>query len=222
MKKNRFFIWIALLLVSLGPVFPMTGSNKAVEETFLLEEGTPIYLSIESYQERDGWTPLVLSVGDVNCLLWMDEAGNVSEQRAPGDQLAVPVCSIDIQTQSLVKNADSLAFELYEQNNVRTRWRLSPGESMGPLTKKIHFREGGMDISLGNLGLRLNRAACDFRELSQGLYQVEFHGPMVNTHRQLVYEKAAGIIYSTLGENNRLIPGQNRTWAVKSQEPDGK
>ena len=222
MKKNVVFFCIALLLLSLSPVFPGTESNKAAAETFLLEEGTPICLSIESYQKKDGWTPVVLSVGELNCLLWMDEAGNVSELREPGGHLVQPVCSIDVLAQSLVKDADSLNFEVYEQNNIRTRWRLSPGEPSGPAAKKIHFREGGLDFSLGNLGLRLNQAAWDFKELSPGVYQVQFQGPMVSVHRQLVYEKSSGIIYSTLGENNRLIPGHKRNWAMKSQDPDGK
>jgi hypothetical protein len=70
MKKNVVFFWIALLLLSPGPVFPGTRSNEAAE-TFLLKEGSPICLSFESYQRRDGWTPVVLSVGDINCLLWI-------------------------------------------------------------------------------------------------------------------------------------------------------
>jgi hypothetical protein len=212
---------ITLGLLSLRPVFPGTGSNEAAADTFLLEEGSPICLSFESYQKKDGCTPVVLSLGELNCLLWMDEAGRVSELQEPGHPLVEPVCSIDVLAQCLVKDAETLYFEVYEQNSVRTRWRLSPGEPAGPTTKKIHFREGGIDLYVGNLGLRLNHAAWEFRELSPGVYQVAFHSPMVNVHQQLVYEKAAGIIYSTQGGDNRLIPGQNRTWARKNQEPGG-
>jgi hypothetical protein len=221
MKKNVVFVWIALLLLSLSPVFPGTGSNKATE-TFLLTEDSPICLSFESYKEKDGWTPVVLSLGELECLLWMDEAGRVTEMRESGGHSVEPVCSIDVLAQSLVKDADSLNFEVYEQNNIRTRWRLSPGEPAGPAAKKILFREEGIDITLGNLGLRLNHAAWEFKELSPGVYRVEFHGPMVNMHRPLVYEKAAGIIYSNLGLDNELIRGQNRTWAMKNRESEGQ
>jgi len=221
MKKNVVLLWTALLLLCPGLVFPETGSNKAAE-TFLLVEGSPICLSFESYQRRDGWTPVVLSLGDINCQVWMDEAGRVSEMRESGAPFVEPVCLIDVPAQCLGKDADTLYFEVYEQNSVRTRWRLSPGEPAGPATKKILFREGGIDLYLGNLRLILNHAAWEFKEFSPGLYQVQFHGPMVQVHRQLVYEKAAGIIYSTQGWNNRLIPGQSRTWAMKDGDPGGQ
>jgi hypothetical protein len=146
----------------------------------------------------------------------MDEAGRVSELRESGAPFVEPVCTIDVPAQCLAKDANTIYFEVYEQNSVRTRWRLSPVEPAGTATKKILFREGGIDLYLGDLRLRLNHAAWEFKEFSPGLFQVQFHGPMVKVHRRLVYEKAAGIIYSTYGRNNRLIPGPGRTWAMKA------
>jgi len=218
MKKNVVLLWTALLLLCPGLVFPGTGSNKAAE-TFLLVEGSPICLSFESYQRRDGWTPVVFSLGELNCQVWMDDAGRVSEQRDTGAPFVEPVCLIDVPAQCLAKDADTLYFEVYEQNSVRTRWRLSHQETA---TKKILFRDGGIDLYLGDLRLQLNQAAWEFKELSPGLYQVQFHGPMVQVHRQLVYEKASGIIYASQEWNNRLIPGKSRTWAMKNREPGGQ
>jgi len=219
MKKTVVFFLSALLLLSLSPVFSSgPGSNDAVE-TFRLVEEPPICLSFENSQMKDGWTPVVLSIGELNCLLWMDDAGRVSWLRETGAHFVEPVCFIDVSTQSLGKEANTLYFDVYEQNSVRTRWRLSPGRTAGTVTKKILFREGGIDLCLGNLRLQLNHVAWDFLEFSPGLFQVQFHGPMVAVHQRLVYEKATGIIYSTHGWNNRLIHGQNRTWAMKIQEP---
>ena len=218
MKKSVVFFLTALLLLFPGTVLPGPGNNEAAE-TFLLVGGSPICLSFESYQRRDGWTPVVLSLGELDCLLWMDAQGRVSELRDTGTHFVEPVCFIDVPAHSLGKDAHTLDFEGYEQNSVRTRWRLSPVEPAGTATKKILFREGGIDLYLGDLRLRLNQAAWEFKEFSPGLFQVQFHGPMVKVHRRLVYEKAAGIIYSTHGWNNRLIPGPGRTWAMKAGGP---
>jgi len=214
MKNIIALFVITLGLLSQSPVFPGTGGNEATAETFLLEEGSPICLSIENYQKKDGWTPVVLSLGELNCLLWMDEAHRVSELREPGDHLVEPVCYIDETTQGLRKGANTLYFDIYDQNQVRTRWILSPGGTAGIVPKKILFREGGIDLCLGNLRLQLNYVAWDFQELSPGLFQVQFHGPMVLKHRELVVEKAKGIIYSTHGRNNRLPTGQSHTWSM--------
>ena len=212
MKKAVVFSLIVLLFLS--PVFAGPGSNEGAE-TFLLVEESPICLSFENYRVKDGWTPVVLSLGELNCLLWMDAAGRISELRETGTHFVEPVCSIDVSTHSMGKEANTLYFDVSEQNRVRTRWIISPGRTAGTVTKKILFREGGIEVCLGNLRLPLKHAAWDFLEFSPGLFQVQFHGPMVKVHQPLVYEKAAGIIYSTQGWNNRLIPGPNRTWAMK-------
>lgn len=215
---TKVIVFFLSVLLTFSPVFSRAVSNESAGETFVLEEGSFICLSFENYQKKDGWTPVVLSLGELNCLLWMDETGRVSELREFGAPLVEPVCFIDVTIQSLAKDAGTLYFEVYEQNSVRTRWRLSPGEPAGPATKKIHFREGGIDLSLGNLGLRLNHAAWEFREISPGVCRVEFYGPMILGCRELVYEKAKGIIYSTHEMNNRLPTGQSRTWATKNRE----
>ncbi len=223
MKKAAVFFLTALLFFSPVFLFPGLGSNKGAE-TFLLEEETPICLSFENYQRKEGWTPVVLSFGELNCLLWMDASGRVSERRETGAHFVEPVCIIDELAQSLGHDANTLYFEVYEQNEVRTRWKLSPGGSpgtartAGTVAKKILFRESGIELDLGNLRLRLNHTAWEFREFSPGLFQVQFHGPVMEVHQKLVYEKAAGIIYSTQERNNRLIPGTSRTWAIKTQE----
>ena len=220
MKKAVVFFLTALLFFSPVFLFPGPGSIEGAE-TFLLEEETPICLSFENYQRKDGWTPVVLSLGELQCLLWMDASGWVSELRETGAHFVEPVCIIDELAQTLGQDANTLYFEVYEQNQVRTRWRLSPGGTAGTagtVAKKILFRESGIELNLGNLRLRLNHAAWDFQEFSPGLFQVQFHGPVMEVHQNLVYEKAAGIIYSTQEGNNRLTPGTSRTWAMKTQE----
>jgi hypothetical protein len=130
MRKVLVFFMAVFVLLFLSPVFAGSGSNEGAE-TFLLMEESPVCLSFENYRVRDGWTPVVLSIGELDCLLWMDEAGRVSELRETGAHFVEPVCFIDVATQSLRKGANTLYFDVYEQNHVRTRWRLSPGGTPG-------------------------------------------------------------------------------------------
>jgi hypothetical protein len=218
MEKIIVFFLTALLLLSTGPVFPGPGSNDGAE-AFLPGDGSTICLSFEHYKMQDGWTPVVLSMGELNCLLWMDEDGRVSELREPGAHFVEPVCFIDVSAQSLRKETDALYFDVYEQNSVRTRWRLSPGGTAGTVAKKIFPREGGIDLCLGSLRLPLHHVTWDFKEFSPGLFQVQFHGPIVKGRQRLVYEKAAGMIYSTYEWNNRFISEQSLTWATKPGKP---
>lgn len=78
MEKLLTFILSKLIFFS--PVFPANGNDKEVAraETFLPGEGSSINLSFEYYKMQDGWPPMVLSIGELNCLLWMDEIGRVS------------------------------------------------------------------------------------------------------------------------------------------------
>jgi hypothetical protein len=166
---------------------------------------------------QDGWTPVVLSIGGLHCLLWMDETGRVSELRELESGFVEPVCVIDVSTKTLRREADALHFDIYEQNKVRIRWRLSTGATAGTVTKKIIFREKrGIDIYLGTLRLPLRHVTWDLKEFSPGLFNVKFHGLMMIGNLPLVYEKAAGMIYSNHEWNKRLIPEQNRIRTTKS------
>ncbi|MCX6583442.1 MAG: fibronectin type III domain-containing protein [Candidatus Aminicenantes bacterium] len=216
MEKIIVFIFSALIFFS--PMFSGTGNNEGIgdAEVLLQSAGFPICLSFEHYKMQDGWTPVVLSLGELNCLLWMDESGRVLELRETGAPFVEPVCVIDVMNKSLRREADVLHFDVYEQNKVRTRWRLSPDKTAGTVAKKISFREkSGVELGLGTLRLQLKYVSWDLKEFSPGLFHVQFHGPMMAGHRPLVYEKAAGMIYSTHQWNNKLTLEQSRTQTVK-------
>lgn len=91
---KQIFVFFLMVLISLSPMFSRNESYKPAE-TFMLHENAPISLSFENYKMKDGWTPVVLSVGGVDCLLWMDASGRVSEWREIQDHPFAPLCFID-------------------------------------------------------------------------------------------------------------------------------
>jgi len=214
---KQILVFFLMVFVSLNPVFPGDEINNP-GKTFMLHENASIYLSFEHYKMKDGWTPVVLSVGEVDCLLWMDAFGRVSEWREIQDNAIAPLGFIDPLNQTLGKGADLLYFDVYEQNPVRSRWRLSPYGTPGQLTKRIRFHKHGIDFYIGSLWLPLRHVSCDFREVSPGLFRVQLIGIMPARHPRLIYEKAAGIIYSTPVGDTTLIPRQSRTWARRREE----
>jgi len=219
MEKYNVFFLIAILLLSFGPVFASDGINDRAE-SFLLADESPICVSFEHYKMQDGWTPVVLSMGEFRCMLWMDASGRVSERMETDTPFVEPVCFIDASTKSLRKGADTLYFDVYQQNNVRTRWRLSPSGTAGTLTKKIPLeKKNGIDIYLGTFHLKLKHVYWDLEEFSPGLSHVRFHGPAVTGCRRWVYEKASGNLHSKREWNRRLPHKQNTTQGIKPGQP---
>lgn len=217
---KQIFVYFLLVLILFSAELPGDESN-GLAGTFMLHENARIYLSFETYKMKDGWTPLVLSIGDINCLLWMDASGSVSERRETHGHGIAPLFFINPLNQTLGKSADMLYFDVYEQNPVRSRWRLSSYGTPDQLTKKIRFHKDGTDFYMGNLWLPVHRVWCDFLEISPGLFRVQLNGPLTTLHGRLIYEKATGIIYSTPVSNTAIIPGHSHTWAMK-QEESGK
>jgi hypothetical protein len=215
MKQIRVYFFLVLILFSVE----LSGDeSNRLAGTFMLHENARIYLSFESYKMKDGWTPLVLSLDGIDCLLWMDASGNVSEGRETHGHGIAPLFFIDPLNLTLGKGADVLYFDVYEQNPTRSRWRLSSYETPGQMTKKIRFHREGIDFYMGNLWLPVHRVWCDFFEISPGLFRVQLNGPMATLHGCLIYEKATGIIYSTPVWGTAIIPGHSHTWATKLVE----
>ncbi|MDQ1352707.1 MAG: hypothetical protein QG657_3013 [Acidobacteriota bacterium] len=211
---EKLIVFILSTLIFFSPVLARAGNDGGIkgDETFLFSDRATVRISFEHYKMQEGWTPVVLSIGEINCLLRMDETGKVLEMREPGAPSAEPVCFIDVVTKSLRKEADSLYFDVYEQNNIRTRWRLSSTKTVGTVCQKILFREkSGVDLYLGTLRLQLKQVAWDFKEFSPGLYHIQFHGSIMPGYQRLVYEKAVGKLHLTHEWDNKLILEQNRT-----------
>lgn len=221
---NRMFVIIFMVLFFLNPVFPGSAAeNDEGTEAFILLKDSPIFLSFETYKMKDGWTPVVLSVGELDVMLWLDASGRVTEMREPHGHVLDPVCFIDGSTRNLYKGADGLVFDVYEKNQVRTRWRLPSNETGDTLTQKILFREGGIgiDIHLGNLCMTLRHVYWNFQVMTPGFSRLQLNGPMVMTHQRLIYEKSTGVIYSTPLWHKPFMSKHRRAWAVKSGRSKG-
>ena len=220
MKKNpeKLFVFFFTVLLFLCPAIPGFGSNGE-ENIYLYNNETHISLSFENYKMKDGWTPIVLSMGELNCQLWMDKDGNVSELQNTRAHVDDPVCVIDVAAHCLRKAGKTLYFDVYEQDNIRSRWKISSDSTAGKMPKKISLREDGADICLGDLRLSLFHVTWDAKEFSPGLLRVQVHGPLMSDPQGLIYEKDQGIFYSTFEWEKKLLNEQSRQSQTSVMKP---
>ncbi|HLP60321.1 MAG TPA: hypothetical protein VK186_15885, partial [Candidatus Deferrimicrobium sp.] len=106
-------VFLSVLFFSLVFSRPTINESIGSIEAFLPGEGAPICISFEHCKMHDDWTPVVLTIGEFNCLLWMDKDGKVSELRGPGAPFIEPVCIIDAADKSLRKEGGALFFDVY-------------------------------------------------------------------------------------------------------------
>jgi Leucine-rich repeat (LRR) protein len=128
MKKVIGFV--LTMLVFMSPIYPGIG-NDGSKTFFLDNQGARISLSFEHHKMKDGWTPVVFSIGELDYPLWMDTNGKVWRLPEPDAQSIDPVYIIDESTHRVQKDGTILNFDVYEQNSIRTRWRLSPRTTEG-------------------------------------------------------------------------------------------
>ncbi|HLP47432.1 MAG TPA: fibronectin type III domain-containing protein [Candidatus Deferrimicrobium sp.] len=195
---EKLIILVLTVFLFFSPVFSRADNTNG-KEFFLVNQESPIYLSFENYQMKDGWTPVALSIGELDLLLWMDENGKVLELPGTGGTSAYdePVCIIDIPAHCLKKNGTTLYFEVYDQNDIRLRWRLFPANNAGKMVKKLIPGENGVDVCLGDLRLHLTHATWNEPKFSTGLSRVQISGipiTKVTSYQDTVYEKEKEII----------------------------
>ncbi|MCI0471067.1 MAG: hypothetical protein L0Y73_05360, partial [Candidatus Aminicenantes bacterium] len=117
--RTIIIVPVSIALFTLPPVHPGKGNI----DTFLISCKN-IRLAIESYKEKNGWTPLVLSLENIELHFWSGKDGLVRERKEDILQGLPPVFRVDMETKRLALEKQSYPFVVYEQDRVRTRMRL--------------------------------------------------------------------------------------------------
>lgn len=181
-----FFIWV--------PLFPGGDSHDSTE-AFWLQGNVPVRVSIDKGWERNGWIPVVLSVGNLELYFRMNKAGEV----------VGTAWQVDPETGEIWVGGTHLTFAIYQQNPARTRMRLI--DDGLPLLLEIDWQKQEAVLYIGNSRWKVAHIPVRREEASPGgLYRLTFGGRAVYTHKRLVLEPS-GTIYGDVD--------QTLVWAVK-------
>lgn len=122
---KKFLILAIIILpvsIALFTLLPVHSSEINIE-TFSIPCKN-IRLAIESYKEKNDWTPLVLSLGNLELHLWLSKDGLVRERKEDILHQLPPVFRINMDKKQLLLEKRCYPFVVYEQDRVRTRMRL--------------------------------------------------------------------------------------------------
>lgn len=210
MKKSLIGM-AAVILALVSFVFP--AQFKYETEIFVLQENAPLRISIETYKQEDGWTPVVLSLSGMDIFLWMDASGEVSELQSEVSRAFAPLFFIDLENLELSAEEWSIGLKIYEQNEVRTR--LQALKSDIPVLLRIQHARKSAEIFLGGYRTKLNPVVAMFKEIEPDLEELRISGPQILLLPRLVYWREIGTIYSTLFRGERFNLGRSRVWGKR-------
>jgi hypothetical protein len=141
-----------LVVLALAFVLPASSRGATQSNWVYLESGSNLRISIETYQTRQGWTPVIVSVAGADVSAVMDRQGRVVHDWAKGlDKHSIPLFTIDLEKGRVLLGREAHAIRIYEQNGVRTRFEIADGAIALPLrlgegNKAGALRFGGLEI----------------------------------------------------------------------------
>jgi hypothetical protein len=193
-------------------VFPGRGSGDTME-TFEIrgDTGPGFSISIESYREANGWTPMVLCFGDLEIAL----AVSTRQLAAEG---------IDSLVDEILTGSIDLDFILYEQNPVRTRMGLA--DETVPITMKLNRENQQAIFFIGGVPLKSGPLRVVSEEItSRGWQRFIFSGKGVRAYKTFIYQPLTNTIHAVPHRCSLSIlnPGNGRVWArgISPKNPRG-
>jgi len=204
---------IFIIYISLGPFFYRVGLSQPgsaepddFSGVFVLQDKSPLRVSIESGWERMGEIPVVLTFGYLEVSLEVN-----ADELANAESIETVVCE-------QLDERMNFSFFIYEQNPLRTRMKLL--DKRQPVQLIIDpGGKYGVEAFVGSSRLKMVPIRVTFAEEVPGeLYQLRFEGPNVDTHRRFIFMPSRGVIYAAPFNNDRFkvdsIPTRNTEWAV--------
>jgi hypothetical protein len=141
-----------LVVLALAFVLPASSRGATQSNWVYLQNGSNLRISIETYQARDGWTPVIVSVAGADVSAVMDAKGRVFRGRGEGlDGRGVPLFTVDLEKGNIQLGRETHVIRVYEQNGVRTSLAIAESTITLPLcldqgSKTGTLRFGGLEI----------------------------------------------------------------------------
>lgn len=199
--KHGWKVFLMGVMV-LSFVFPGSGAGDT-RETFELrgDTGPGFSISIESYREANGWTPMVLCFGDLEIAVAVSTRQLVAE-------------GIDALVNEILTDPIDLDFILYEQNPVRTRLCLA--DETVPITMKLNRENQQAIFFIGGVPLKSGSLRVVSEEvISRGWQRLTFSGSGVRAYKTFIYEPLTNTIHAVPHHYSlsTLNPENGRVWA---------
>jgi hypothetical protein len=143
---------LILALLALPLVLQAAAPGATQSSWVYLQSCSNLRISIETYQAREGWTPVIVSVAGAEVSAVMDGQGRVVHAWAKGlDKRSLPLFTIELEKGRILLGREAHAIRVYEQNGVRTRFEIAEGAialplSLGQGNKAGTLRFGGLEI----------------------------------------------------------------------------
>lgn len=144
---------LVLTLLAVPLVLQAAAPSATQYNWVYLQSGSNLRISIETYQAREGWTPVIVSVAGAEVSAVMDGQGRVVQAWAKGlDKRSLPLFTIELEKGRILLGREAHAIRVFEQNNVRTRFEIAEAAILLPLrlgqgNKAGTLRFGGLEIS---------------------------------------------------------------------------
>ncbi len=196
------FIVLSLLHPRIEPGHTGSVEPDNFTGTFVIQEDGCVRLSIESYRERNGWIPVIISFGDL-------------EVSASVNSGSLATAGAEHRISEMLFGDIYLLFDIYKHNPVRTRMRLL--DKNIPVTFKINRVEKQAAFYIGNRRLKLAPIRVMFTEIAPTtwLYELNFGGKDVYTYSRFIFDSSTGNIYSVCRSLNPLNLETSPIWAKK-------
>jgi len=143
---------LVLALLALPLVLQAAAPGATQSNLVYLQNGSSLRISIETYQAREGWTPVIVFVAGAEVSAVMDVQGRVVHAWAKNnDKHIMPLFTIELDKGRILLGREAHAILIYEQNGVRTRFMIAESAialplSLGQGNKGGKIRFGGLEI----------------------------------------------------------------------------
>jgi hypothetical protein len=138
--------------LALAFALPAPGGETTKKDLIYWQSGSSLRVSIETYQTRQGWTPVIVSVAGADVTAVMDAQGRVVSMLSKGPEKYVsPLFVIQMEKGRVILGGEAHPISVFEQNAVRTRFRMVESVIGLPLRldaqgKRGALRFGGLEI----------------------------------------------------------------------------
>ncbi|MBN1224309.1 MAG: hypothetical protein JXB23_13765 [Candidatus Aminicenantes bacterium] len=207
MRKISIYGYLVFLVLCLA-VFNY-GSGQS-PETFLLKGKNLISLSIESYKLKDGWAPVVLSLGEIDFLFWMDVNGQVKERKRMDSP---SLFALDAGVQEMIIGGVTIPMEIRSESTARMRLR--PLEENVPVAMSIDPKRNRLSFAVGEGMIVLDHLSVAFVGNEKRVQELRLGGPGARMGKRILYSEDTGKLYAARHMNEPLDLSEARVWAEK-------